>query len=259
MSTYTIPKTSVEATILPLDPVTGFAALFLSGHETGNGKYMASVNAGTSNSGSVFKVGVGGINLGFKTALSHAGQATDLYMSIHQGLYDSLTGTDLSTARTDFTDTDPVILSLIQKPDPTAGLPQYDGIVFIDVFNPKQYPKGNKLNYAMVYVVPPDASNYSDGPSFMHAIKTTSETIIKALNAYNTQYADGSEYMKIEDIRMCLYSGEIYRGPYPKTDVAENNIAGLSSGIQALKASGGSEEFALVEFEAEVFRRYLDS
>ena len=61
-----------------------------------------------------------------------------------------------------------------------------------------------------------------------------------------------------EDIRMCLYSGEIYRGPYPKTDVAENNIAGLSSGIQALKASGGSEEFALVEFETEVFRRFLE-
>ena len=232
MSTLYIPQTDVRAEVI--DPPSGsdFVSLFLKQHETGNGKYTASVNAGTSNTGSVFAVGLGGINGAFASSLSSAGQDTSQYQGIHQHLYD--TATALSAYKADFDSNAPVRFSLMLKPDPSHGLPGYDGIVFIDVFKTDEVPNQNALNSAMIYVVPPASSNYSDENAFLTAIEASCQTISDAVGSYNGTYAvPGNSYKldPIGNIRMCLFSGGIYRGSASVSDVALHNLKGLEKGL----------------------------
>ena len=249
MSTYYIPNTQVEAQVI--DPPSGsdHVPLFLGYGDKADGKFLGSVNAGTSNSGSVFKVGLGGINGGFKAALLKAGQKTDEYQQIHQDLYDAA-GKAQTSYKSEFTANNPVRFSLMLKPDPSYNLPYYDGIVFIDAFNMTQLPHQNFLNQSMIYLVPPDYSNYADDASFLVAIEASCITIVKALDMYNTSYAysgNASGLDTIENIRMCLFSGGIYRGAATQDKVALHNLAGLEKGLAG--TAGNSTTVSKVTFE----------
>lgn len=249
MATYYIPNTSVQAVVIDPNPLDSYVSLFLEHGETGNGKNSGSVNAGTSNDGSVFAVGLGGINGAFANSLKKAGQDTDAYQQIHQNLYKAA-GDKLSAFNSKFGSDDPVQFSLIQKPDPGFKLPNYDGIVFIDIFNSGQLPANNNLNYSMVYVVPPNRSNYTDDKTFFNAIEATCITIVEALSLYNTKHAipgNALALKAIENIRMCLFSGSIYRGTAPQSGVADHNLKGLEHGFTS--PHGKKSSIALVNFE----------
>ena len=236
MSTYYIPNTSVEAEVLNHPPGNDYVSLYLEATETGNNKNVGSVNAGTSNPGSVFEVGLGGINGSFAKALGKAGQDVSTYKNLHQSIYDAA-GTSLSGFQSSFAAADPMQFSLMLKPDPSFNLPQFDGIVFIDVFNVNQFPKGNPLNYSMIYLVPPQASYYTDDAAFQLAIEASCITILKALEMYNTTYAAPKNTYRlepIENVRMCLFSGGYYRGAATQDSVALSNLQGLEKGIGAL-------------------------
>ncbi len=242
MNTNYIPNTSVEAEVIDHPVGNDYVSLYLQANETGNSKNVASVNAGTSNPGEVFSVGLGGINGSFAKALRKAGQDAAAYQNLHQAIYDAA-GTNLSGIQNSFAATDPIRFSLMLKPDPSFNLPQYDGIVFIDVFNVNQLPKGNPLNYSMIYLVPPQASYYPDDAAFQSAVEASCITILKALEIYNTIYAvtnniNGLE--TIEDVRMCLFSGGYYRGAATQDSVALSNLKGLEKGILALNKAASA-------------------
>ena len=246
-NTHYIPNTSVEAVILDPTPMTGFAHLFLRNGETENGLYQGSVNAGTSNYGSVFAVGLGGINGAFDNKLTnHAGQDTSLYQGLHQTLYNNA-GTALSAYQDQFAPTDPISFSLLLKPPVSYNMDDYDGIVFIDVFNANQLPFGNDLNYAMIYVVPPNAINYHSPQEFLHKVEQTNITLVNAVNLFNSKHATPGNTLglqPIKDIRMCLFSGGYYRGASTVDQVALHNLRGLETAF-----SSATTEVQTVYFE----------
>ena len=251
MSNTFIPNTGVKAQILTPSTPSGFVSLFLENGERGSRNNLASLNAGTSNIGSVFAVGLSGINGAFSKTLSKAGQNTALYQTIHQKLY-SDSGTALEFSQSNFTNTDPVRFSLIQKPAPSFQLPNYDGIVFLDVFQSNQIPHSNTFNAAMLYLVPPNnyGTNYPNNQSFLNAVQASSQTIIKAMCIYNSQYATPGNLLglsPIPTIRMCLFSGNIYKGNATVADVAQYNLKGLELGFN--DPQNINHGITLVEFE----------
>jgi len=146
----------------------------------------------------------------------------------------------------------------MKKPDPSFNLPAHDGIVFIDVFNPNQRPHGNPLNYGMIYVVPPNnsGSNYPNDSAFLEAIKATCITIVEALNDFNNLHAapgNPAGLQPMNNVRMCLFSGGVYAGGTPPSDVARYNLEGLESGI----AAGSGNTIALIEFEYDMVHGWL--
>ncbi len=236
MSRQYIPNTSVEAVIIDPVPMNGYVDIFLHAGQTNNNLNQGSVNAGTSNYGDVFAVGLKGINGAFASKLSnHAGQDVSLYKSLHQSLYNNA-GKALSAYQDSFSNSDPIQFSLLLKPPKSFNLAQYDGIVFIDVFNANQLPYGNDLNYAMLYVVPPLASHYSLQADFLHAIEKTNITLVNAINLYNNKHAAPGNALglaPIKDIRMCLFSGGYYRGNATIDQVALHNLRGLESAFSS--------------------------
>ena len=247
MSTKYIPNTSVEAEIMDPTPITGYANLYLEAGENGNGLYVGSINAGTSNIGSVFAVGLGGINGAFYSLLhKHTGQDTDRYKTIHNDIYQNA-GMALSGFQDNFGPNDPVIFSMMLKPPVSYGMSHVDGVVFVDVFNPNQLPHGNSLNYAMVYVVPPLASNYNNQQDFLAHVEKTNLVIVSAINLYNSKYAfqgNPRGLEPIKDIYMCLFSGGYYRGSATVDQVAMHNLRGLESAF-----SSAPTEITKVYFE----------
>lgn len=248
MSTYLIPNTAVEAKII--EPRSGYASIFLGYGTTENDSMMASVNAGTSNFGSVFAVGLGGINGSFARKLTSTGQDCTKYQTIHQSIFDSA-GDNVSGFQNKFGDGSPIIFSLMLKPDPVFNLPKYDGIVFIDIFESSQLPNQNARNYAMVYLVPPNSSNYKDNDSFLKAVEASNVNILMALSMYNETYASAGNELglkEIQTLRMCLFSGGIYRGnSITIPEVAKHNLRGLELGVN--KFCSNANKIQLVEFE----------
>lgn len=243
MTTGFIPGTMVKATIIDPAQPKGLIPLFWGSADKGDGEMMSSVNAGTSNTGSVFAVGLGGINGAFDRTLRKAGQKTDHYQAIHQALYTQV-GDDLSGAQTKFDEEAPIRFSLIQKPEPDFKLPDYEGIVFVDVFKPDLVPNGNALNCSMLYLVPPDSSNYKDESSFLSAIEASCKTIIAAIELYNTVYAKADNYLELSRIsilRICLFSGGIYRGYASQDHVATSNLKGLAAALTKETTLSGIE------------------
>ena len=247
--TYYIPNTKVEAQVINPPSGTDHVPLFLGYGDRGDRKFLGSVNAGTSNIGSVFKVGLGGINGGFKAALLKAGQTTADYQQLHQDLYDAA-GKGQTSFKSDYKAVDPVRFSLMLKPDPSYNLPSYDGIVFVDAFNLTQMPHQNFLNQSMIYLVPPEYSNYADEAAFLAAVEASCVTITQAVNMYNTTHAFSGNVAgldTIENIRMCLFSGGIYRGAATQDQVALHNLAGLEKGLTG--SAGKPTTITKVTFE----------
>jgi hypothetical protein len=228
----------------------GHADIYLSATDVQPKTVLGSVNAGTSNAGSVFAVGLGGINGGFKKALEDAGQNAKAYKPMHQDLYNA-TSQGFGTTGQYQDPSYPALFSCILKPDPKFHLFEYDGIVFVDVFTKKTYPNQNESNYAMIYVIPPNFDNYHGQQDFLDAVSTTNETLIKCVVEYNKYIVQGhpetSDLKPINTIRMCLFSGGWYRGSATVDEVANANLKGLELGIQNNPMA--SQFIELIEFE----------
>lgn len=248
MTTYYIPNSKVKAQIIDPDPKDGYVSLFQLCLPSNNEENSSSVNAGTSDNGAVFAVGLGGINGAFATALTQAGQDTSLYQKFHQSLYDMVRGGKLTASVSTFKATDPLQFLMVQKPAPQHHLPKFDGVVFIDVFNTHQLPHDNPHNASMIYVVPPNRINYPTDAAFYQAINVSSMTIIEAVNGYNSKHAVFGNSLNLEpinNIRMCLFSGSIYRGNASQEKVAFSNLLGLERGLIGV----GQNSLAEVSFE----------
>jgi hypothetical protein len=250
MSTYYIPGSNIKASILEPSTPTGHAHLYLASGDTQKGRVLGSVNAGTSNPGKVFAVGLGGINGGFKIALKDAGQNTKGYQPMHNDLYQATRQGFGATGQ--YQDSSyPALFSCIMKPDPNFNLFEYDGIVFVDVFTKLTYPNQNDNNYAMIYVMPPNFSHYNTQQDFLDAVVKTNITLIKCVTDYNqyiTQGHPGTNGLQaINTIRMCLFSGGWYRGSATVDEVAIANLKGLERGIQNNPTA--SQSIECIEFE----------
>jgi hypothetical protein len=84
----------------------------------------------------------------------------------------------------------------------------YEGVCFVDVFDPTLCPKNNTKNAAMLYLAPPDGTNYPKEADFLAAIKAAATHVIKSMAGYNALAAqDGLP--AIEVLRSWLFSSNI--------------------------------------------------
>lgn len=250
-SNYTFPGTSVQAEIIqPSTPTTdlvpSYVPLFLKPGQVSTGT-VASINAGTSNYNQEFEVGLGGINGAFnKVLVSHANQDTGRYKKIHQELFDSAQSNG-SFFSTQYTLSDPVSFAYLTRPLTNDIFQTIDGTVIMDVFNSTQRPYGIAENYMMIYVLPPMGRRYQSLHDFKSAVEKTAVIIIDAIQHYNSELALQHQLHKIDELRMCLYSGSIYRHHQATVDdVAVSNFNGLS---KQLKKFGDSNTLKKVLFE----------
>ena len=168
-------------------------------------------------------VGGGGINAGFKHALS--GQDTQAYQDNHKALAKSTPVGQTATQSYSFSDPC-ASMTICNKPVP--GATDYTGLAFLDAFDDALCPKGNPNNRAMAYVAPPMGGAYSDDQSFLSDVSLVGTHAIEALHAHNT-WAAANAAPVIEGLRMCMYSSKIYG----RTGVSQDSVAlAIFDGIQ---------------------------
>ena len=239
------PGSSVDA--LFYDFTGQFPPLY---YKAGEGSLkLASVNAGNSNG---LCVGLGGINGAFHLALTKAGQSNanldpqpsangqktcsplpttkDDYQGRHQNLLKK--AGDSYTASESYDEANPTAFSYLGGNLLSSAKGWYDGICFVDTFDPALRPSGNPSNVAMLYVAPPYAKNYPDKADFLAAIKATASNMIETVAGYNSIAAENGQPI-IEALRNCLYSSDNYKKPGVASDeVARAIYAGLEAGLR---------------------------
>jgi hypothetical protein len=98
-----------------------------------------------------------------------------------------------------------------------------NGTVFLHIFK-GYFPNLDKNNISMIYVVPPKGDLYESVKKFLEDIKITAKNIGSLVTLYNNQNKDDS----LEVVRVCLFSGGLYKHEdATKRDVARNIIEGL--------------------------------
>ena len=238
-----------------------FSPIFLD--SSTNSKVMGTVNAGNSDSNGLW-VGGGGINGQFEKELNPT-QASKInrYRILHQDLFGKAgNGGQTSFGASDLNaSTDPVQFMMVKlRPDDPAWTGDYDGTVFVDVFNSGEVPAGNAKNYAMIYIAPPNGSRmdatgnpaYSKA-AFLQAVKLTAKNILDALTHYNAQYAGSNGLEKIEVLRICAFSGGIYRHPSAtEVEVVQKIYEGLQAvlvftGVKEVQFENGCGEFNAIK------------
>jgi hypothetical protein len=157
---------------------------------------LASVNP--ANSYQLYDGGKGG-NGRFHDDLQNARQQkVDDYAPRHQSLAAKVT-TNGGSAFWTYQDVDPMRVSYVQVN--TLNPNSHEGGCFVDVFDPTLCPKNNTKNVAMLYLAPPDGSNYPKEADFLADIKT-----IAGYNALAAQ--DGLPAIEVP--RSCLFNSNIY-------------------------------------------------
>ncbi len=212
-----------------------YSAIYLARNEPGD--LLGSVNAGNEG----LWVGGGGINAQF-----HRENPRADYASIHQRT--------LRKAHPDLSawDDDPGDpLSFVYVNRPAKPLHGIDGTVFIDVFMPTRAPHGNPANCAMIYVVPPDGSNYSDH-DFLDAVEATAENIALSVAHFNHEVAPDNQLPILETLRMCAYSSSIFLKPTVSVEQVVNRIYdGLKKfefgSVKSLEFENGDRSFDSVK------------
>jgi hypothetical protein len=220
----------------------GFSAIYLAPNETGD--TLGSVNAGNNR----LWVGGAGINRQFQ----RVNPAAD-YGAIHTKVL-AKAKPDLSAS--DDTPGDP--LSFIYVSRPASPLNGIDGTVFIDVFMPARAPHSNAVNYAMIYVVPPDGSGptYSDS-TFLDAVQATAENIAISVANFNRDLVPSTQLRIIETIRLCAYSSSIFKKKtVPVAHVVNRIYDGLKKmdfgSVKSLEFENGTGEFEAVKARLQV-------
>ena len=178
-----VPGTQVALTFISV-PIGEHCPLYYDAAE--GSLNLASVNPG--NSYQLYVGGEGG-NGQFHDDLQDAGQQkVDDYASRHQALAAKVTQKGGSASET-YQDVDPMCFSYVQ----------------VNKLN----PKNNAKNAAMLYLAPPDGSNYPKEADFLAAIKAAATYVVRTIAGYNAVAAqDGLP--AIEVLRSCLFSSGIY-------------------------------------------------
>jgi len=196
-----VPGTQVALTFISV-PIGEHCPLY---YDTSEGSLnLASVNPG--NSYQLYVGGKGG-NGQFHDDLQDAGQQkVDDYAARHQALAAKVTQNGDSAAET-YQYVDPMRFSyaLVNKLNPNS----YEGVCFVDVFDPTLCPKNNSKNAAMLYLAPPDGSNYPKEADFLAAIKAAATYVVGTIAGYNALAAKQGLPV-IEVLRSCLFSSNIY-------------------------------------------------
>lgn len=200
---------------------------------------LASVNAGNADT---LCVGLGGVNLQFLSDLSptqknanlnqcnKAGSRDD-YQDRHVKLLEAAAAGGPAWER--YANTDPCAFSYVEPTGLGPNSATYEGVCFVDVFDPKLCPGGDPKNFAMVYVAPPDGQYFQTHASFLAAIQTTAENMIRAVAGYNA-IAAANGLPLVEALRNTLFSSSIYnRVPHlpqvPLAVIARAIFAGIAS------------------------------
>ena len=216
---------------------------------------LASVNAGNSNG---LCVGLGGVNGGFFTALTKAGQtnanlssdavvngqkgcatlpvSTDDYQGRHQNLLAKAGAT--GTAFEAYKNTDPCAFSFVNGAQVNYASGWYEGVCFVDVFDGKLCPDGDTKNAAMLYIAPPYGANYTQKSDFLAAIQATAVNMVKTIAGYNAIAAQNGQPL-IEAVRNTLYSSNNYKMAGVSNDeIARAIFSGFTSELNATPTSG---------------------
>ena len=220
---------------------------------------LASLNAGNSDT---LCVGLGGVNYGFYEVLSKAGQKNaNLNTQPASGNYKPCAATSASAAADDYqgrhlnllakaaasgfawesySNTDPCCFSYVHARQRT-GAPGREGICFIDVFDPKLCPAGDSKNAAMVYVIPPNGSDYTQKSDFLGAIEHTATTIIVCIADYNT-IAASRGLPAIEALRKHAFQlGNYSFAGVSSDEIARAIFAGFVAGFKVHPKTGLQE------------------
>ena len=177
---------------------------------------VASVNAGNSDT---LCVGLGGVNLGFLKKLGATQKRVNLspQQSCAQGNYDDYQDRHVTllkqadgggSAFNSYSNPDPCAFSYV-NPARLGASTGWEGVCFVDVFDPKLCPEGNPLNSAMLYAAPPFDGNYTTKAAFLNAIQALALNIIKAIAGYNAVAAQNKQPV-IEALQNTLYSSGLY-------------------------------------------------
>lgn len=208
------------------------------------GRY-ASVNAGNS---SVFFVGGGGLNAAFAKTVAQPGS----YQNLQTALYNSATST---YSWQHYAPPAPVQFAMVRRPGGGGTFFDYEGTIFIDVFQPGTTPAGNPDNYAMIYVCPPAGFNYAGPAQFLANVEATAVNLVDAIRHYNEQLVPTvSGLGVIEVVRVFLFSSGIFR--QANTTVAEvaqavcsgllDGLAAGPTGLQLIQLPNSSGEYSTV-------------
>ncbi|MFT6827654.1 MAG: hypothetical protein ACI9Z3_000351 [Roseivirga sp.] len=243
------PGTQVNAELIK-PRISQFCDIFFESEPEVENVVMGSVNAGTSYSGSLFEMGQEGMTGAFYGILSAQQNFVGKhpYQKVHNVLH-RLAAEHDTFALDSFDYESPVQFSLISKPSEHSSCIDLDGIVFIDVFKDDLRPYQVDANYAMIYLVPPLADLYTTTNDFLHAIKATSENIIKAVMTYNKGYTgakspNGLNLKKINTIRICLFSSGYFNNFQLSHDqIASYIYQGIASELHSKETSITTVQF----------------
>ena len=203
---------------------------------------LASVNAGNSNG---LCVGLGGVNGGFYLELTQQANQKRVNLSpqlkCQPGNYDDYQDRHLKliakagpggTASETYTNTDPCAFSYVNAKQVSQTPGWYEGVAFVDVFDPALRPHGNAKNVAMLYVAPPYDGNHTTTVDFLQAIEATAANIIETVAGYNALAAQ-QKLPVIEALRNTLFSSNEYnkRWSVQAKDIAGAILAGFTAGL----------------------------
>jgi len=209
---------------------------------------FASVNAGNS---SGLYVGGGGLNAGFAAKIQNPSSYQALQTSLVQSA--PAAGRAIST----YAPPQPLSFALVQRPAPGPAFRNYEGTVFVDVFQPGTTPAGNPDNYAMIYVCPPDGTNYAGSADFLTAVEATAGNLINTVRYFNTQVVPGpvgTGLGAIRIIRVYLFSSSIYRQANTTVEqVAQAVCSGMldalalgPTGLASIELPNSNNEYSLM-------------
>ncbi len=202
---------------------------------------LASVNAGNSQG---LYVGGGGVNQGFGDLLVLTQKNVADYTTRHTQLRANAAGA--ATSET-YAVTDPCAFSYVNPAQVNHLSGWYEGVCFVDVFDPQLCPHGNAKNFAMLYIAPPYGDNYATDAAFLAAIEATATNIIATIAGYNA-LAAAHHLPQVEALRNTLFSSSIYNR---KTATAPDGVAhhliagailaGFAAGLHAHPQCGLTE------------------
>jgi len=208
-------------------PERGFTPVY----EAGPTQNVVSMNAGDLK----LYVGGGSINLAFAEALSGASQRTDSYTPHHQELFRRAAKQPGECICWDGEKENPNgdLLAACARVPPGDFVPaRPDGFVAVSIFKKNKRPH-NEKNIGMCYIVGPMGATKRKGAeeamsrdAFISRVQRTAENAMMVATHLNT--ASKSHWPVAEIMRVCLFSGGVYKHPDVSTDeVAEMILRGL--------------------------------
>ena len=219
--------------------------------------FLASVSSGSPSLGLADEeesIGLpSGISQRFKRELQHRDD-TAKYGSFHRKM--------LSRSKQDFThyatqeelQHSPGLASSMAVRADINGKGNHAGTIIIDVFD-SDYPYNNETNQAMIYVVPPDGSDYTDLQQYLDDCENTAKRLVWSLNEYNLHLSEDHKreqrlgQQPITTLRTCAFGAGSSRHPgVSASEVADRIARGIKTEMELISQSKSSLTIRKVEF-----------